>query len=524
MRADMSLGALFATLSAVIIIRTYLEKLLSEGHRMLFTSSDFYACIVGDLHMYFSWVCIFLSMSVPLAVFLGVRYRDAIKLTLIGFCITVFVPLADYAATWGNGDEIRYFRSFDSFLYNYINLFNPFASMKGVTAGVRLEVLTLFFGSFLVSLSGFRRGFVRSALLAFSLYTVVYVYGYILPIHKFLGMDLDSLRPGSAAGINGAQALFFAYLGPFLLSLAGIALVMLKRERGSGKIIACLFYPSRLLFYLWLLCFGFLYTAEQVGIFPNVLNRTDLLRFTAAAISIALLFVYAKLINDEHDLEIDRVSNPERPLPNGNIGRSDARGLAAILAALSLVLAVPVERDFFYVWACLWGLSYIYSSPPFRLRRFWPLGHLTLALIGTGVFLAGACVARPDDFYAVLEHKEIIAYVLLAFFCLAHVKDLKDIEGDRAGGVFNIFGRVSSPKLLGLAFGGGFLLVASLIAIHIGLGTGAVLAGGLACAAGFIFIAWRAKAPAGLDYMLVASFLFLLYLSGLWTFHFIPAG
>jgi len=83
---------------------------------------------------------------------------------------------------------------------------------------------------------------------------------------------------------------------------------------------------------------------------------------------------------------------------------------------------------------------------------------------------------------------------------------------------------VSSPKLLGLAFGGGFLLVASLIAIQIGLGTGAVLAGGLACAAGFIFIAWRAKAPAGLDYMLVASFLFLLYLSGLWTFHFIPAG
>ena len=194
MRAEMSLGAMFATLSAIIIVRTYLEKLLSEGHRMLFSSSDFYACIVGDLHMYFSWICIFLSMSIPLAVFLGIRCRDAMKLTLIGFCITVFVPPADYAATWGKGDEIRYFRSFDTFLYNYINLFNPFASMKSVTAGVRLEVLTLFFGSFLVSLSGFRRGIVRSALLAFSLYSVVYVYGYILPIHKLLGMDLDSLR------------------------------------------------------------------------------------------------------------------------------------------------------------------------------------------------------------------------------------------------------------------------------------------------------------------------------------------
>ena len=384
---DVSLPAMFKALTAVIIIRTVMEKVLSSGHLLLYDPADHYECLVGDLHMYFSWVCIFLSMSVPVAAFLRIRYREAMKVTLVGFCITVSVPLLDYAWSLGKGDEIHYFRSFDTFLYNYVNLFNPLSTVEGVTAGVRAEVLTLFFGSFFFSWLGFRRSFARSFLLALTLYTIVYFYGYLLPLHHLAGIDLTTMAAGSTTRIEGSQSLFFAYLGPFLLSLLGVLLVLTGQKKGSGRMIVALLYPSRLLFYLFLLCFGFLFAAQQTGAYPKILNLPDMLKAVCAAVSICLLFVHAKLDNDLNDDVIDSVSNPSRPIASGFIGKEDARGLSTVTMALSFVLAIPVERDFFYFWLFIWGFSYVYSVPPFRLKRFWPLGHIALSLIGTAVFM-----------------------------------------------------------------------------------------------------------------------------------------
>lgn len=512
---DMPVDAIFKTLTAIIIIRTVMEKLLSTGHKLLFDPINFYNCLVGDLHMYFSWVCIFLSMSIPVAVFLGVRFRDALKLTLVGFCVTLFVPLVDYAITGGVGDEIRYFRNFDTFLYNYVNLFNPLAAMKGVTAGVRIEVATVFLGSFFFSWFGFRRGIVRSLLLAFSLYTIVYLYGYILPLHHLVGIDLTTMAARSTTSIDGTQALFFAYLVPFFLCLAGAAAILALRE-GSGRIILSILYPSRLFFYLLLLCFGLLFTAHQIGNYPKILNTPDMLKLICAAFSISLLFIYAKFINDISDLAIDRISNRKRPLVEGLLGNDDACRLSAVAMAISLVLAIPVERDFFYFWTFIWGLSYVYSTPPFRLRRFWPLNNLILAAIGTAVFLAGASIVRPDDFYSAFNDKEIIAYILLAFFFLCHLKDLKDIEGDRAGAVFNLFGHVSSPRVLTLIFFGVFLFLILLIAALVDLLNTTIITGTMIYAVISTGIVLRSRDLAGLDRLFVVSFIFLLYIAGVW--------
>ncbi len=512
--------AIFQTLSAVIVIRTVIEKLLSSGHTLLYDPVNHYGGLVGDLHMYFSWVVIFLSMSLPVALFLKVPYRDALKLTLVGFCITLCVPLIDYAVTWGKGDEIRYFRNFDSFFYNYVNIFNPFAAMQGVTFGVRVEVLTLFFGSFLFAWQGLGRGLVRSFLLALTLYSLVYFFGYILPIHKLIGLDLMAMGAESTTAIDGAQSLFFAYLAPFLICLAGIALVLWHQDRGAARVIGALLYPSRLLFYLWLLGFGFLFTAQQAGTLPRIFNRPDLFKWFCAACSILLLFIYAKLINDLHDQAIDRISNRQRPLVAGAIGEAQAQGLATVFLTLSAVLAIPVERDFFYCWLFIWGLSYLYSTPPFRLRRFWPVSHLTLTFVGGGVFMAGACIAKPNDFYAIWKAKEALVYLLAAFFLLSHIKDLKDIEGDRAAGVFNPFGAVN-PRGLTLIVIAAFLTMAFFAAAGLGVSAAATAAGTVVCAAIALFLTLRTPQPAGLDRLFGIAFCFVMVLSGAWLYHFL---
>ena len=514
---DMSLEAIFKTLTSIIIVRTVIEKLLSQRHVLLFDPTDFYRSLVGDLHMYFSWVVIFLSMSIPVALFMRIRYRDALKLTLVGFCITIFVPFIDYAATWGKGDEIHYFYNFDTLFYNYVQVFNPFAAAKGLTLGVRLEIVTLFAGSFLFAWQGLRRSFVRSLLLALTLYTIVYVYAYLIPIHELFGItSFSEWVRQTTTEIGPSQAIFFSYLGPFILCLILIALVLRRRLEGMERVVSMLVYPSRLLFYLWILVFGFLYAAQQTGTLPRIFNQPDLYKLLCAACSIAFFFVYAKVVNDIHDLSIDRVSNKDRLLVKGTMTPEEANGLATILLVISGVLAVPVEQDFFYLWCFVCGLSYVYSAPPFRLRRFWPVAHVILAMIGSGIFMAGACIVHPDDFNWLLSRMDILACMFLAFFILCQIKDLKDIEGDRAANLFNLFGRVRFPRATALLFFGGFLVAVFFPAVHVGIGTAAIVIGDVVCACAALWVALRARQQARLDRLFIVALVFLVYLTGNW--------
>ena len=313
----------------------------------------------------------------------------------------------------------------------------------------------------------------------------------------------------------------------------GFAQRMMKGRLGYGmspeavfktlsvvRTIAGLLYPSRLLFYLWLLLFGFLYTARLAQTLPMILVQPNLVKLVCAVGSISLLFVYSKIINDIHDLAIDRISNKGRPLVQGLIGTDEASGLAAILLVISGILAVAVKRDFFCLWLFIWGLSYVYSSPPFRLRRFWPVSHVVLALIGASVFMSGACIAGPEVFYTVRAGTDISMCILPAFFFLCHIKDLKDIEGDRAAGIWNLFGRVAHPGLWSLVFFGGFLASAFLTAVRAGVGMAATAAGGIICAVAAIFMVVRSRQPAELDRLFVLALFFLLYLSGAWLFYF----
>jgi 4-hydroxybenzoate polyprenyltransferase len=147
------------------------------------------------------------------------------------------------------------------------------------------------------------------------------------------------------------------------------------------------------------------------------------------------------------------------------------------------------------------------------------MGHVALALIGTAVFMGGACIARPNDFYATLGNKEIIIYIFLAFFFLCHLKDLKDLEGDRAGGVFNLFNHVTFPRSLALLFFGAFLVQVCFIALVAGVGLAPVLAAAIVCAGIAARYTFLAGEIARLDRLLVLSFLFLLYVSGAWLVH-----
>jgi hypothetical protein len=74
LRQGISPAAIFLNLAVIILLRMFLEELLEDGHRF-FQPWDSYNDLNYYLHMFASWVCIFLTMTLPVKAFLGLRYR-----------------------------------------------------------------------------------------------------------------------------------------------------------------------------------------------------------------------------------------------------------------------------------------------------------------------------------------------------------------------------------------------------------------------------------------------------------------
>jgi hypothetical protein len=153
----MPVDGIFITLTCIIIIRTFFEMLLGGGHSLQF-NPDFYINIVAYTHIYLSWLCVFLTAGILLTLFLKLKYIDSLKLILLFSPLIVMVPLFDFVFIKGTGGQILYSFKLDTFLYTYLNGFNPFADISTGTRGARIEVLIAFLGSFYISYYVFGTG------------------------------------------------------------------------------------------------------------------------------------------------------------------------------------------------------------------------------------------------------------------------------------------------------------------------------------------------------------------------------
>jgi geranylgeranylglycerol-phosphate geranylgeranyltransferase len=136
--------------------------------------------------------------------------------------------------------------------------------------------------------------------------------------------------------------------------------------------------------------------------------------------------------NQIFDLEVDRINRPERPLPAGRLTVPRAGAFAAVSYAVALVLAGFVNRQCLAIVAAGAAFTMIYSMPPIRTKRYWPLANLTIA-VPRGVLLVAAGWSTAADVRRLEPW-----YISLVFggFLLgaASTKDFADVEGDRAGG------------------------------------------------------------------------------------------
>jgi 4-hydroxybenzoate polyprenyltransferase len=180
----------------------------------------------------------------------------------------------------------------------------------------------------------------------------------------------------------------------------------------------------------------------------------------------ATLSVY--IFNGVMDIEEDQLNGSSRPVARGKLRVAHAAGVAGSLAALSVAGSFALGSTMVCSVVVLLALGWLYSGPPFYLKRS-PTGWAIMGIIVALITYNAGSVANGggSDVRSLFVFAAVMA---LWLGMVSQTKDLSDIEGDKQAG------RRSAPVIWGenaarlvysgvaLALGGGYILSAALFA------------------------------------------------------------
>ncbi len=194
-----------------------------------------------------------------------------------------------------------------------------------------------------------------------------------------------------------------------------------------------------------------------------------------AALVVWLVVLYGFVVNDYFDIEVDRLSKPDRPIPAGRTAPATAVWLALALALGAQVWALtlgplPAGVALANLLACA-----AYSA---RLKNTVLIGNATMALLDSTIVLYGSLVLGTPPRAAWLA----AGLFALFFFGYEILKTAADREGDGRAGLRTVATRLGARLSVRL-----FLLVTALFNLTAaalwagGMATGAFLAAFLLC-------------------------------------------
>lgn len=153
-----------------------------------------------------------------------------------------------------------------------------------------------------------------------------------------------------------------------------------------------------------------------------VAGTGEWVKIILACITTVLVAASANAWNDYLDVDIDRINQPNRPLPSGQVSLRNAVIFSIAMAILACFTAYLINNTAFLIAVASCLLLYIYS---WRLKCTVLMGNATVAVIAATSAIAGGVAAdnvRPSLWLAL-----IIACAIMGREVL---KTLADYEGD----------------------------------------------------------------------------------------------
>lgn len=463
---------------ALILSRLGIESALGSFHPHSFS------------FLFFEFAHTFLFFAVSLFVLLPIirwagapHWAGAVQLMLFGFLIILFPPIIDTLifqdhAFWS-------FYEFDSLRGLVTRFFTLFGDTPdiGITYGVRIEVVivTLCVGAY-AFLKSHRWN--KAAIAALFTYSALFILGTFPsfltvlvqgPSKGFLTVSstdiaglfltpaelFSRLAPDMRSALNAKMSLWYACILSLLIarfaffSARPIFLALWRNAR-----IPQLIYHAGLLILGGLLAWHF--SAADI-----VIDAFHLLGVLLLIIAVECAWIASVIANDSFDTRIDQETNPDRPLITGTIDPATYRFIGWMLFLTSLFFAALVSFSASLLLFIYQALAWIYSVPPYRLKRVPLIATLIASAAGIIVLLIGYVVISPDSNFSTLP-LPLLSFLFIAYAVALPLKDFKDIAGDRADGVYTF------PVLLGeerarIVFGSTFfiLFIMSVFVLHL---------------------------------------------------------
>ena len=163
---------------------------------------------------------------------------------------------------------------------------------------------------------------------------------------------------------------------------------------------------------------------------------------------------YSMVINDYYDIEVDRVNQPDRPLPSGGISRGGALGLAVAMLAIGILASIVLLDWAALAVALIYALlSWLYN---FRAKKYGLAGNLIVASSLAIPFIYGCVVVGGAVTSSLLLFMAGTAF--LSGVGREVVKAMADVVGDEKRGIRS-FARVQGMNRAA-ALGAAFFLAA----------------------------------------------------------------
>ena len=224
---------------------------------------------------------------------------------------------------------------------------------------------------------------------------------------------------------------------------------------------------------------------------PHLYGETNFSLLAGATLWVcATTSIY--IFNGIMDVEEDRINGSSRPIASGKLGVAQAAGVAGCLGILSILGCFALGSTLGWSVAVLLALGWVYSGPPFCLKR-WPSGWAVLGISAALITYNAGYISNGGGM-TTLDFLIFATVMALWLGIVSQTKDLSDIEGDK------LAGRRSGPVVWGedvarLVFSGAALSLAGVYTLSAALFAPSLLVPALVLTVGAAILAVVTLSP-----------------------------
>lgn len=398
-RRRLSILGLFVYLLVISVVRDLSEMYLLD-HEFIISGAPWIYSVSHHVAFYF---VTFLGLVLLLTAFSGERWDKCTKYLASIYWLILLPPWLD-RLVFGSEVSYSYFDAtgFLNYLLNFSgDQFHP---------GQALEILAVL-GLMVAFVLWKRRdevGTVRGR--AFLFIRLALMLSFALAAMFFMATPGAYLPVGSAGGVpvfpNFAATRyvqFHLFIYAYYLLLGVVLLFALGFLAMKGKLPGMVkrTRPAQSFFFLGIATAGMAYgwaTAGGTEYVLSVLDRPYWINLSALFMALTAAYLtwqVSALWNDVADWKSDSPQRPDRVLAGGLFRSRDFMEASVVLSAVAVFTAYLLSLTSAVLLLMILALSYIYSFPPFRLKRH----ILSSVLIGAGaalVLMYGATVPLSD--------------------------------------------------------------------------------------------------------------------------------